>query len=329
MKTFFSVLIVNFNGLEHLPACFSSLQKQTFQNFEVVFVDNASTDDSILWVSEHYSKAHILKSDTNLGFAGGNNLGFAHCKSPYVYLLNNDTVLFPDTLEKLKAALDRAPPHSVIQSLMLDFSNPQRVDSRGDTLYWMGSAYNGRGELASDLDSEETLLPIASACGGASLWPANLFRKLGGFDESYFLIFEDLDLSFRARHFGASIYLAKDSKVLHKGSASIGRSSALSTYHSARNLTWTHIKNYPIITLIKASPMLVFQKILNAFFAFKSAHLKTWIQSQIGLVTGIVPILKKRRKILSESKISRKEFEKWLRKKWLLERLHHHNNKKQ
>jgi GT2 family glycosyltransferase len=322
MEPFFSVLMVNFNGLEHLPACLESLERQSFQAFEVILVDNASSDASVLWVQEHFPRVRVVESAKNLGFAGGNNLGLSFCKAPYVFLLNNDTVLFEDCLEKLKEAVDEVPQVSVLQALMLDFNDSAKVDSWGDALYWWGTSYNGRGEAVRDLEVMPAVIPIASACGGASVWPVDLLVSLGAFDESYFLLFEDVDLSMRARHQGASIFLVKEAKLLHKGSASIGKHSSLNVFYSARNLIWTRFKNFPALTLLKSLPFLCLYQTMMFFRAIYKGRFWVWLKAQFAALWGLNTIWKKRKEILSASKISRLEFESWLRKgaiqeKWM------------
>ena len=100
MKDLVSVIIVNWNGRKWLEKCLDSLRVQTYKNFEVIFVDNASTDDSVDFVEKNYPEVVILKSDRNLGFAGGNNLGIDNSKGEFILFLNNDTWVKEDFLKK-------------------------------------------------------------------------------------------------------------------------------------------------------------------------------------------------------------------------------------
>src|SRR3990167_8345343 len=100
-----SVIITNKNALKWLEKCLSSLEKQTFKNFEVVFVDNVSTDGSIKYVEKAFPQVRIIRNKKDLGFAGANNVGVEHAKGQYVFLINTDTELFPDTMEALLSAI--------------------------------------------------------------------------------------------------------------------------------------------------------------------------------------------------------------------------------
>jgi GT2 family glycosyltransferase len=104
MSELVSVIIVNWNGRHHLEICLPALMQQTYDNFEIILVDNGSADDSITFVRTHFPKVHLIALDENQGFARGNNIGIASSAAPFVALLNNDTKPAPNWLTDLMNA---------------------------------------------------------------------------------------------------------------------------------------------------------------------------------------------------------------------------------
>ncbi|HLP42942.1 MAG TPA: glycosyltransferase family 2 protein, partial [Fibrobacteria bacterium] len=247
-----SVLLVNYNGKHHLEDCLGTLQAQDFRNFETVMVDNGSSDASVEYVTSQFPWVRVVQSERNLGFAGGNNLGLRHCRGDWVFLLNNDTRLDPGALGAIAEGIRAHPSARVFQAFMIDFHKPDLVDSAGDTLYTSGVPFNYAGFPVSRFREAR---PITSACGGAAVFERALLERLGGFDEDFFLIFEDVDLSLRARHLGEEIVFLPGAKVYHKGSASLGgKRSPMSFYYSERNQLLLLVKNFPLPTLLRTLP---------------------------------------------------------------------------
>ncbi|MDR3000841.1 MAG: glycosyltransferase family 2 protein [Fibromonadaceae bacterium] len=316
-----SIIILNYNGKKHLQTCFESIFSQNFSDFEVILVDNNSIDDSIQFIEKNYPQIVIVRNEKNLGFAGGNNVGIARAKGEWIFLLNNDTALAPDCLAEIaKNIADGKQKQLVFAPLMLRFDDPEKIDSGGDCLYPWCYGYKYEDKSADDSLFAETR-KISLACGGAVVFSKELLNKLGGFDEDFFLIYEDVDLSLRAKRIGAEIWMLPKAKVLHKGYATITSASALRMYYSERNRFWLKIKHYPLWTLLKYTPhffVCLFSSLL--LWTYRGAFL-TWLKAYINALLGISKMLKKRRKIFSESKVSTADFESWLLKesffKWL------------
>ena len=315
----FSILIVNYNGLHHLQECLDSLQAQVFQDFEVVFVDNASRDGSVDFVRNNFPQIHLLVSPVNLGFAGGNNLGIPHCRGEWIFFLNNDTRVDEHCLAELANACDTLHAGAVA-CFMVDYYHPSLVDSGGDTLYTAGPTFTFR-SLAVDDPLFASPREITAACGGASAWHRDVLAQIGAFDEDFFLNFEDLDLSMRTRHAGYTIWLAPSAKVYHKGSATIGHNTRTSVYYCSRNLLWLRIKNYPTQVLLKhLFPMLVTASMTFFVMLFRGCG-RWWFEGRRDQIALIPKMLGKRRQILSHSKLTADQFDALLRKDWLRERL--------
>ena len=139
-----SVVIINMNGKHFLPACLESLMRQSYNDFEIIMVDNGSTDESVEFVRENFPSIKILALEKNFGFGGGNNLGINASKGKYVALLNNDTEVDAFWLEELVKAIKTDPKIAMCASKLVFADNPMVVDSAGDELFGFGQTFTYR-----------------------------------------------------------------------------------------------------------------------------------------------------------------------------------------
>ncbi len=231
------------------------MSEQRGARFDLVLVDNGSTDDSRDLTARLFPKARIINLGKNMGFAAAVNAGISMTSTPFVALLNNDTVPEPDWLACLLQALQAAGPQcGSAASLMLDMANPCLVENAGDILTRQGLPLKrGRGKPAS-LFAEPA--EILSACAGAALYRRNMLERAGGFDEAFFAYFEDVDLGLRARLFGFGCVYAPNARVRHKGH---GSSLARARYArlASRNRIMLLYKNLPAALLKRHAPELL------------------------------------------------------------------------
>jgi len=239
-----SVVIVSFDGRRWLPDCLVALSLQRdAPEFETILVDNGSTDGSVELVRTSYPRVRVIESGENLGFAGGNNLGAREARGEWIAFLNNDTVADPGWLAALWRAHLAHPEFDLITSRLVFMHDPAIVDSAGDGYLRAGGAFkHGHG---ADASSFAVSREVFGACGGAFLVNREAFAALGGFDERFFMVYEDVDLSYRARLRGMRVWYAADAVVHHAGSGSIGSVSPAAVFYGQRNLEWTWIKNTP------------------------------------------------------------------------------------
>ncbi|HKP95113.1 MAG TPA: glycosyltransferase family 2 protein [Fibrobacteria bacterium] len=314
-----SILIVNYNGLKHLPECLESLQAQTFKDFEVVLVDNGSKDGSLDWVERHHPEVRRVPSDRNLGFAGGNNFGYPHCRGRYIYFLNNDVKAEPDAVQALASAIGANPGINVFASLLINYREPDKVDSAGDSVYTCGKGFSFTHYPVSLFTSPRL---ITSACAGAALYARTVLEKIGLFDEDFFLNYEDLDLSFRAQHAGEKILFIPASRILHKGSSTLGgKKSALSLYYAERNFGQFVFKNFPMPYLLKFIPSILFVKAWGLFAALWFRVPGAYVRGNLSFLGQLPRLPAKRRRILETSVLTSRDFEKLLRRGWLREKI--------
>ncbi len=238
-----SVIIPNYNGVHLLPDSLSSLDRQTFRSFEVIVVDNGSSDGSLDFLKK-LSNVRTLAMGRNLGFAAGCNAGIREARGEFIALLNSDASAEQDWLARLVAAAQAHPEADSFASTVLRLDNGEIVDSAGDLYSIAGSAKKrGEGRPRSDLPKEPGPVFGAGACAG--FYRRRFFEVTGLFDEHFFCYFEDVDLSFRAVLKGLSCLYVPDAVVHHRVSATWGEKSDFVTYHNSRNMEWTFLKNMP------------------------------------------------------------------------------------
>jgi GT2 family glycosyltransferase len=245
-----AVVVPNWNGAGHLAASVESLARQTHPDVTIVVVDNGSTDDSVTVLERLRTDSDtplvILRNPTNLGFAGGVNTGIRYALAAgfqFVALFNNDAVAEPDWLAHLVAGLAEHPDAGIATSRLL-MADGETVDSTGDFLSVWGIAF------PRDRDQPaEPVRPsgyVFSASGGASLYRASLFRRIGLFDEAYFAYFEDVDLSFRAQLAGLRVFYCSDAVAYHEQGSTSGRIPGFATEQMFKNLPMLLVKNLPL-----------------------------------------------------------------------------------
>jgi len=248
-----SVIIVAYQSGPTLERCMAGLKAQSFRDFEVILVDNASTDGAAQAAASADPDLIFLEPGENLGFAVGNNLAAARARGPWLALLNPDAYPEPDWLAELVAGAARHPGVESFASLQTTVEDPELLDGAGDNMTSAGIPFRGgyRRKLPPALREGE----VFSACGAAMFIHRALFLALGGFDARYFCYCEDVDLGYRLRLTGRQTLLLPRARVAHVGSASTGVRSEFAVFHGSRNRVWTFLKNTPPLLLWLTTPL--------------------------------------------------------------------------
>lgn len=272
-----SVIILNYNGNQYLNRLFSSLNIQSFTKFEIIFVDNASHDDSIEIVKQlcdNLRKGIMVKIVNNLknyGYCKGNNIGatFANKNAKYLVFLNNDTYVDVNWLQELYINAESDSKIGVVGSKVIVMPNGSQsgaifaCDRYGQI---EGINLQKRSEIKENLQDLKFFY-----CSGASLLiPRKIFFKIGGFDESLFMYNDDLDLCWRARLYGYNITVALSSICYHlTNSTGYGLNLPVWKYYHgiAKNRLRVLIKNYSIITLLKYLPQTIILIVLRGLLS--------------------------------------------------------------
>ena len=245
-----SIIVVNWNGREYLPACLDSLREQTFSDFETIVVDNGSHDGSLELLQDSYPWVRVVALPTNTGFSGGNNAGYQAARGAYIVTLNNDTRVEREWLAELLAPADTHADIGMVSSRVCSWDDPDLIDSLGVAICADGMSRGSRrlarfSELRLE-KTEEILLP--SAC--AALYRRTMLDETGFFDDDFFAYCEDTDLGLRGRLAGWRAVLARDAVVLHRYSKSGGAFSPFKLYLVERNHYWAALKTFPSSMLL-------------------------------------------------------------------------------
>ncbi len=299
---FFSVIVPNYNGGRHLPDLLEALARQRFQDFELVFVDDASQDDSVAQVEAFGGRpdaprTRILVHRSNRGFVASANLGADVAEGRVLALLNNDTAPDPEWLAALARAVCAHPEAGLFASKLVLFDEPHRLHTTGDLLGRDGLPRN-RGVWEWDRGQYDRELAVFGACGGAMAVRREVWQALGGFDEDLWMYLEDVDLSFRAQLLGWSTVYVPDARVRHRLGSSGG--DELSSYYVGRNTIWVLAKNMPARLLVRHLPAIVGGQLRIAWEALR--HLRgraarARLRGQLAGLLGVPRMLAKRRQI--------------------------------
>ncbi|MFH1386214.1 MAG: glycosyltransferase family 2 protein [bacterium] len=263
------IVILNWNGWQDTLECLESLQKLNYHNFQVIIVDNGSTDDSIAKISAWIAGKNscvLLETKANLGYAAGNNVGLRYALDRndfgYVWILNNDTVVDPEALTQQVRRLQEKPKAGMCGSIILSYNDPTIVAAVGGGLYdrWLGQAVHpGSGKTYDPNKTNQYLKQekkLGYIEGASTLVSREFLQEVGLMNEDYFLFFEEVDWAVRARK-RFTLAIAPKSLVYHKGGASVKkkekenkikshkRFGALFDYYNTRNRLLFTYKYYP------------------------------------------------------------------------------------
>ena len=219
--------------MPHLPECLGALATQSFMDREIVFVDNASSDDSVSWVTAHHPEVRVISRPDNGGFSVAVNAGILASRSEYVALLNNDTAVEPDWLTELVRALDGHPSYDFAASKIILYYEPHRLNAAGD-VYALGLVSGRNRGLGRPVSRHNKMERVLGACAGAALYRRSLFSEVGLFDEGFFLMSEDTDFNLRCLIAGKRCLYVPTAQVRHKLRASI---DTVPTWEMARLAT--------------------------------------------------------------------------------------------
>ena len=277
-----SVVIPNYNGIRYLKNCLLSLQKCEGEDFEVIVVDNGSTDGSDLLPDSLKLNVRLIKLNENTGFAHAVNVGIREAKGEYVILLNNDTEVESGFVRKLTETLKKNRKAFSASAMMVDMNNREVLDGAGDYYCALGWAFAyGKGKKTEECDKGRK---IFSSCAGACIYDKAKLEITGLFDELHFAYLEDVDLGYRARIAGFDNIYEPAAVVYHAGSGFSGsRYNEFKIKLSSRNSVYLILKNMPLLQLIINLPFIVFGYLIKTLFFVLKGYGKVYLK---GLLDG-------------------------------------------
>ncbi len=309
MGPLISVIVLNYNGLRFLEPCLSSLLCQNFEEFEIILVDNGSSDGSTNFIREHFPSVILVDTGKNMGFAGGTNAGIQAAKGRFILTLNNDTVADIALLKEIQKPMLRDPDVGMCASKML-FPDG-RIYSTGISIFRSGAAVD-RGIFEPDAGKFDCEEEVFGPCAGAALYRRSMLDEIGIFDEDFFLYMEDVDLAFRARLSGWKCRYVPTAQVIHEHGGTAGVNSDISVYYGNRNLLWCTAKNFPVRIFLVCFPWILGRNCADIPYYFLKGKGRAILKAKIDAIKGLRTMIKKRN--LSERKISNLEIRKWIQK---------------
>lgn len=281
-----SVIVVNWNGKQHLKDCFSSLLKQDYPDIEIILVDNDSNDGSVEFVKNKFPEIKIIKNQINIGFGPAVNKGMDIGRGEYFLFLNNDLSLEPNCISELVKSLKKPGVGGAIPKILF-FDKRDTINSFGVDVNYVGIACP-RYIYEKDRKSlKEEEVP----CGGIFIIHRNSIEKLGGFDRSIFFYHEDHDLSWRIRLLGMKLIANPKAVIYHKYHFSRNKDKF---YYSEKNRLYILLKNYSLKTLVLILPAALLVEIAEIFFALAQGWFFKKIKSYLEILFLLPEILKKR-----------------------------------
>lgn len=304
-----TVVIPNLNGMQYLKACLDSLMEQSRQDFSVILIDNGSEDGSADYVESHYPEVTVRRFAANEGFCRAVNEGILMTQTPYVILLNNDTICETSFIEELVGAMEAETQCFSCAAKMVQMKDPGLMDNAGDYYCALGWAYAlGKGKPAGRYDRRRE---IFSACAGAAIYRRAVFDEIGLFDETHFAYLEDIDVAYRARIAGYRNLYIPEAVVHHVGSATSGSVyNEFKIRHSSRNSIYLIYKNMPWPQILLNLPFLAAGFLIKILFFSKKGYRKEYVA---GLWKGAA-LCDKNKKV----RVQRKNLGHYLKIQWEL-----------
>lgn len=306
-KVTVSVVVLNWNGKDVTPRCIQSLLNQTHTVDEILVIDNGSTDGSAELIEKKFgNKIRMLKQDTNLGFAGGVNVGIKQSKSDYVMLLNSDAECERDCIEKMLATA-KVHRADIVQATILT-NNGKNIDSVGDIYSIWGLPHPGmRDEPSSHRPQSD--IPIFAAAGGASMYHKSVFEEIGLFDEMFFAYYEDVDMSMRAQLRGKKIWLSSHGVVQHLMNYSFNKRPGMGRELTIRNSIYLFWKNLPFPLICRVFPKFLYANWRMTAAAVIKGHPIRAIRAQVTALIHTPQLLLRRHYIQTHKVLSSYDFE--------------------
>jgi len=307
-RALISIIIPTWNGARHLAACFGALRRQTLPPYEIILVDNASSDDTLQIVERDYPEVNTIRLPHNRLFAGACNVGMRASCGEYVALLNNDTEADPNWLANVARTFDSHPDAGFVASKLRLFDQRDKLHSAGD-FYSARGVPGNRGVWqvdAGQFDSDY----VFGACGAASVYRRAMLDAVGLLDETFAFSCEDVDLSWRAQLAGYKCAFAHTAIVYHKVSATGG--GILNSYYDGRNFIWLLVKDVPGDVWRKHAGAILKSQLditISAARAWRGQAARMRLKGQLAGIAGIPRMLMRRSAVQKTRTISGAELE--------------------
>ncbi|MDH5266126.1 MAG: glycosyltransferase family 2 protein [Candidatus Bathyarchaeota archaeon] len=296
-----SIIVLNFNGRSVLCECLKSVFKTNYSNFEVIVVDNGSTDGSCAMINKGFLNVQVIKNQENFGYSKGNNIGILGSKGEFIVLLNNDTIVHPSWLSKLLIGA-KLNPECFYQPKIL-FAESKIINSAGNLIQLFGFAFP-RGIGEPDTGQYDKKCEISYASGACVLASKRLIKKIGLLDEGFFTFYEDVNWGWRALMLGHKSIYVPSAVIYHRWGSSWGNiMSSKKFFFVERSRLATVFRNYSLCTLVNAFPLLLFIELLVLLYSLMNGFASEKIRSYSDILKNRKIILGQRIELQKKRKI--------------------------
>jgi GT2 family glycosyltransferase len=308
-----SIIIPHWNNVDILSDCLESINSTKLSSFEIIVVDNASSDHSVDWVKSNYPRVNLIENDKNYGYAGGCNIGADHAKGDKLVFLNNDTVLEPDCIPLMLRSMNANPNMAAVQPKVLNYFDKKLFDYAGGAgghmdIYCYPIA---RGRIFTEqeydhgqYDNKEKCFWVSGAC---FMIRKNLFHNAGGFDDVFFAHMEEIDLCWKIQSMGYEVWTEPEAIIYHKNGLTLPMYSHKKYYLNHRNSLLMLFGNYSFKNILLNGVVRIFLEIVSIFYSFLIfdwKHASAIIRALFWVFFHPHVIIKKRR---AYNKIRKKE----------------------
>lgn len=297
-----SVIVLNWNGKKFLKNCLDSLQKVTYSSFEIIIVDNHSTDGSLEFVKKNYPKFTLIENKKNYGFAEGNNIGFRVSRGEYILFLNNDTVVTPNFLQPIISDFEDNPKIGCLQPQIRVLKDKDLLDEVGSFMTFTGFLYHYGFRKKYNQEKYRKMREIFSAKGACIIFPRKILKKIGLFDKDFFIFFEETDLCFRVWLSGHKVVYEPKSVIYHVVGGDTSSSDKYRyerrIYLTFKNMNCSYLKNFGVTNWLTIFPIFIAVQICVLIYSLIRLRLrvvKAIINAYLWNIINMKITLKKRK----------------------------------
>ncbi|MGF1524776.1 MAG: glycosyltransferase family 2 protein [Leptolyngbyaceae cyanobacterium] len=297
-----TVAIVSYNGMKVLPSCIQSVFAQTYQNFRVLLVNNASTDGTPEWVAEHYPQVEIIHNSENKGPNPARNLGILKSENDLVLLMDDDAVLSESCLEELVNASRMYPEAAIWDPRIVYHDKRDTIQLDGTYIHYISEAILLDAEKPLS-EGVKDITPIQAAAGICLLINKAAAESIGLFDEDYFFGRTDGEFTFRLTLSGYKLYAVPQAICYHR----VKKRGLSKVFYQVRNRWYFTLTLYSYRTLILSAPALFVYEICLVFFMLLKGRIKEYLTAVFEVIVQLPALLQKRRSIQSLRKVPDRE----------------------
>ena len=306
-----SIIIPHYNCFDTLNNCIISLNNSSFKDFEIIVVNNNSTDSSIDKIGKLYQNITIINSQINLGYSGGCNLGAQHAKGKYLLFLNNDTEHTSTWIDHLFSFMENNPMVSSVQPKIKNLNKKDLFDYAGgsggfiDVLCYPFSRGRIFNTIESDIGQYDDSRKIFWASGTAFMTKSEIFNKVGGFDTYFFAHMEEIDYHWKCQLLGYEVWVEPKSEIYHIGGKTLSYESPYKTFLNHRNSMIILLSNYSIpVSLLLMIPR-IFMEIISTIKDLFSLRIFLSLAQIAALIVSIlrIDIIIKRRLMIKNIRV--------------------------